>query len=754
MTEASGGGGDLHAHEPVIWDRLRQQRKEQAQAQAQAKADEITFDCSCRWDQLKQMDEDQFRLKLDSSDAYAVFFIRALIGDCGDQKALSKCVMIGTDQPGAKVPEALASLLNETSDDTFVGADLVARISLAVARRIRMVSGCDFTPRLDCYKAEGFSEGINARFISADFVVAKIDRQVPIDVSNGHATNCCPSHYYHFGWVDGTPQNDTWKKHGWREESDRTFTNDPTKPQRTNEIETFLGFPAFLRHEEANVIFALTPDSSGDAVVKPSGCPSLEMLYNLGIKPFAKSKSEEYSKRAEHIGDSAKGCIVLSIGVTDQRAAYFDPDRFKSVYGLFLTIDLECGKNCQEGDRQCSQGGFLQRIIDDLKGARYQFKYKTLQVLTGNILNQMEEQTTRLRKSDQMLRQLVTPLQSLSDALGKTQVDVQEIRAILYEPMEAIFALQLHIAKFFEQNGIIDNPDGTRTRISHQPSFYKSEDRLADARWVLAHVLATIRGEKVVHTSSDEALKSELSELCRCSKDKTSSFHQLAVTTLAFIDYVDTDGILAKTTVALESVKRRLFSPFKPDEALKAIEGDVIAALLPTDATINGLDAFSASDVAIPANINPFSTQGHLLRFISGVVSATYSESEGGCKKFMITCCAKGTTINRMDCAPWITPKIIPQLFKVLSRGIQMFWNGSRPLEENWGDHADPFVQLLKKLPPQYQQLGELNVSDRLTEIRIDKVSLINCIHEDDGISIKIDQLLIRYCREFYVGKV
>jgi len=595
--------------------------------------------------------------------------------------------------------------------------------------------------------------------MSADFVEAAVKdtRQITSNTPTTKSADdivCCPNEYYHFGW-DGREPPGTWNNHGWRAESERGFVNNPNAEKMSNEIETFLGFPAFYKHDEASAIFVLPPADGKEAVNSPTGCSSHEILFNQGIKPYVAMKQEEYSGRK---GEQSKGCIVLCLGVSDQRAAYFNPGSLRNAYGVFLTIDLECGvcELAENREKPCGNQDFLQKIVADLRGIQYEIKYQTLHVLTGKLLNTVEEQSTRLQKSDQMLRQLTTPLQVLSDSIGKTQAEVQEIRAILYEPMEAIFALQGRIAQYFAQNHVIENPDGSRTRISHQPGHYKSEGRIADAQWVLARILATIRGKEIFLASSKEALAYELSILCNAKNDKANPFHQLAVTMLAFIDYDDTYSTLLEAPVAaLNAVKQRLFQPFKPDEALAPIDGDVIAALLPTAADIYGLESFRAKDIAIPASINPFATQGHLLRFISGVVSATFNSD---CKTFRIICDDKGITIIRQDGRPWIASENISKLFKVLLREIYTFWNGTRPLEENWGDHADPFVRLLRRLPPQYQESENALISqDDSNSLKIQPGTpnngLFSCICQGKEISIKIDQLEIDYGEKFYVGK-
>jgi hypothetical protein len=724
-------------HEPPIWRELRAHIRNNS-------GKNVTLICGCSWDEIRSLKDDAFRDRVAESDAYAAFFVRALIGNPDDWPA-DNCITIepNGDSNVLSIPAALVPPMNVLTDEYFVGADLVARIALGVANRICNTTGCSFTPRLDCFTSSDGGNAQELRFLSADFLVAKVHSTLEID---GIANGCCPSHYHHFGWVDGKPPRESWINHGWRMKSDREFTNDPNAPKRNGEIETFLGFPAFFRHSEAQVIVAFP--TSGASRQTPS-CDSHRILSLQGIEPYLNLKEQEFNTRAKAI-DAKKGCIVLCLGVSDQRAAFFDPSKFNWAYGVFLTIDLELPGRNQFGNTECVDDEFLSTVIKDLEGMRFEIKYTTLQVLTGRLLNELDERNRSLEKSRQMLQQLNGPLKSLSDALGKTQAEAQEIRAILYEPMEAIFALVPRIAEFFEQNRRINNPDRSTTRISHQPSNYS----LADARWVLAHVLATFRGREILTKTSEDALAEEIDALSKASQDGASAFQQLSVTTLRLIDYAPPDSL--DPIKALERVKERLFSPFKPDNGLRAIEGDAIAALLPAEARITYAydeTTFRMSEV-IPEGLNPFATQGHLLRFISGVVSATFNASEGGCKRFVISADQDGLTIKREDMHPWVTAENISQLFKVLAREVSNFNKASRALEENWGDRAAPFVRLLRRLPPEYRS-DALKVSkdhdDQIYKIGLGRKVTLE--RTGDGVVITIEQLRISYDEVFYVGR-
>jgi hypothetical protein len=360
-------------------------------------------------------------------------------------------------------------------------------------------------------------------------------------------------------------------------------------------------------------------------------------------------------------------------------------------------------------------------------------------------MQRQETQARRLRRVNMMMQQLIKPLQVLSDALDKTQAEVQEIKAILYDPMEAIFALQPRISRYFEQNRVIENPDGSSVRISHQPAHYRNS-RENDARWVLAHMLAAVRGKEVIVFSSEEALAREISFYRRAKENSDSSFHHLASVVLGFIGCSCDEPDPIK---ALENFKYRLFSPFKPGNAQDIIYWDTISALMPVRAKIDGL---APDAVAIPVGTNPFATQAHLLQFISGVVSATFNSERNGCKGFAVSL-LDGSCLTRHEKMPWIVGSELEKLYRVLLREIKRLCDGSRSLDENWGDRTVPFVRLLRRLPPECYE-GVLKVADDESSFCLSsRECTVVCELKEDGIDMRIGALRLRYGLSFCVTR-
>lgn len=255
-------------------------------------------------------------------------------------------------------------------------------------------------------------------------------------------------------------------------------------------------------------------------------------------------------------------------------------------------------------------------------------------------IHRMLTRQAELEKNKQMMDLLIGPLNMLTDTLQQTQEKAQELRSILYEPAESIFGVQKAIASLFQDGGSIENPDGSSVKVCHKTDNY---DKLKDVRWVLAHALARFRGKQPEGKNAQEALEREAFGLQVASSDASHPFHHLSVAVARLIGYnknspqevVSAD--LTNSINYLANLKKRLFSPFKPDEALLAMDWPMLNSLLPSKVCLKHVCvnnniaknyAIDCDDLfVIVANSNPLATSGHLLSFLATTVAYAASNS-------------------------------------------------------------------------------------------------------------------------------
>jgi len=95
------------------------------------------------------------------------------------------------------------------------------------------------------------------------------------------------------------------------------------------------------------------------------------------------------------------------------------------------------------------------------------------------------------RKHEEMLNLLTKPLESLTDALNRTQEDTQRLRAILYNPTKGLFAAAPLVRDYFTQGHDL-RLGSVKWKVDHQPGDY--ENPFA-ACAVLAAVVCTVFGK-------------------------------------------------------------------------------------------------------------------------------------------------------------------------------------------------------------------------------------------------------------------
>lgn len=89
-------------------------------------------------------------------------------------------------------------------------------------------------------------------------------------------------------------------------------------------------------------------------------------------------------------------------------------------------------------------------------------------------LFQMAE-SSRLRKYEQMLSLLSTPLGNLTESIAEMQRDTQELRAVLYNPAETIFGSSFILRELFDEQSVIEVSPAIRFVTAHEPLRYSKD---------------------------------------------------------------------------------------------------------------------------------------------------------------------------------------------------------------------------------------------------------------------------------------
>lgn len=532
----------------------------------------LVLSCEHVWTQMVGMSHDAFRNALDQSAEYAVFFLRALVAE---QSPTDPNILILKNN-SITIPESylLAVASKKTDYERLAGADLVARISLEIAREI-WKSGIEAYPSTDQWTHPGCSDNSSCghiRFVSADFVVGVARVCYADDVENGVR----PIWY----WYDRTPP---FRSHGWCENiGGRKLTNNPYdsgRAQDGNSLQTFLGFPAFFQYDSANTIYYSIKTGSQSITNKGEVADELRRVYSetndisvrdildKAIEPYLEAKEEGFKKRAQ-----AKATLVLSLGIARQHKAYFDPKRFDSGYGVFITLDFESITVSKQ---------HLVNIKAILEQTRRRFQYKVLQVLVAKLLKNVEAQKQELevqnekeKRHGRVLAQIQQPLQSIVESLIGAQASVQRVNATLFAPQVSLFSVAPVVEKYFNDNEWVSFGDFSWESAHSEASIEPPQARNA----IAAIVLHTLGAEKGGISSAENLYGRMIEELARDSTggDPRNNLREVcknflnAKTTDELTELFFSEGAgLSKLEATLRErflrFKQVVFTPFKPD---------------------------------------------------------------------------------------------------------------------------------------------------------------------------------------------
>lgn len=131
------------------------------------------------------------------------------------------------------------------------------------------------------------------------------------------------------------------------------------------------------------------------------------------------------------------------------------------------------------------------------------------------------------KKHEEMLNLLTKPLESLTDALNRTQEDTQRLRAILYNPTKSLFAAAPLVRDYFTEGHHL-HLGSVSWEVSHEPDTY--ENPFA-ACAILAAVVRAIFGKVKTFSQAgdgDELWRSTLELLNQSQSDL--AFEQLTKT--------------------------------------------------------------------------------------------------------------------------------------------------------------------------------------------------------------------------------
>ncbi len=368
--------------------------------------------------------------------------------------------------------------------------------------------------------------------------------------------------------------------------------------------------------------------------------------------------------------------------------------------------------------RNCVSGGCLPEDLKALCDHFSELMYIAARDKANRELYKaLKDQSQSLNKYRQMFDLLTPPLRSLTEALAQTQTDTQELRAILYEPMDAIFECQPLIEELFDDSKSIS---GTTIKPKHNVEDYQPKD-CSDIQKVLALALSRFRG------NNSTILSEEIKFYLTAENNSTHTFHQLSLSLRSVIgiknwsDFNNKQNDFEFLKNMLRDLKMRMFTAYKPGEASKALQWALLKSFLPLDSnlkvTINPEALSEEEAYVVTQGANPLCTHGHLIQFILGVISAKTSsekkdlsmtlnlhdyQTKPADEVLMNTETIDAAAAKKIECIfqladPWIKPHGISDLTKMLERELTEKKEKIRRVG-GYGDFHRPFANFIRRL--------------------------------------------------------
>lgn len=403
--------------------------------------------------------------------------------------------------------------------------------------------------------------------------------------------------------------------------------------------------------------------------------------------------------------------------------------------------------------RNCTSGGCLP---EDLKALCDHFS-ELMYIAARDKANEelykaLTDQSRGLDKYRQMFDLLTTPLRSLTEALAQTQADTQELRAILYEPMDALIESRPLIAALFDETKMI-TVNKKKIKIQHQPLGYSD---FSEASLVLALALTRFRGNTKKRGLSI-SLKEEIETYKKMEDEKANSLHEVAKLLPKILGVTNWDTLNRmnesqnKTEIIniLDALKERFFTLYKPGQATTEIMWTQLVGYIALDLEIQVKFKFSreggneALEVESSFNpnehayifakgANPLSTQGHLIEFITGVINQHNVANKNAKINAEISLydCPEDTgkysqrvlygAAKRIECVfttsseRWIKKDGEEKLESIIEKELYNRENRLRNIAEH-GDFHRPFVKFISRLTDDYVDKMDFEFNDSIS---------------------------------------
>jgi hypothetical protein len=450
------------------------------------------------------------------------------------------------------------------------------------------------------------------------------------------------------------------------------------------------------------------------------------------------AQSSRYCNETPVNGDSSalwSICVACNI-LPDSRHVMSNDQMLNARCALFLTVSTEEDKFKE----------LAPHFVGQVKARLAQWNAEALYELFTAESDKVKVQMDELNKKAQMLELMQRPLRRISDALSTMHSDTQELRALMFEPEESLFASFSNIAPFFVEGSRLPiKLDGERQiDIRHSPGDYTEKELPI----VLACVLCAIFGElgKLEPLRRANLVLAVAAGALDDLSDRSAT-RELVETLKWLVGLLDRDGkpdplrslasLLSGPTddmvIALMYIKQALFSPFKAG----APTWDPIAfRLLARNAKLGSrvLNDRLNSPEQLKLPNSPIN-YASVLAFVRDIASALTTD---GRKVISLTwsilssgnrCEIEFNSDIPIDGTHGINRRHLADILKVVST-CPREW---RIQDANYGDTTRPFVYLANKI------LG-LGVSDdgqwaivNIDEFRSDEVFVIRQTNGQQG---------------------
>lgn len=294
----------------------------------------------------------------------------------------------------------------------------------------------------------------------------------------------------------------------------------------------------------------------GDVTVAPA------TTFSASHEDWGQRQAECYCKKASpnpgspQLWSVSVACNLLP----DFRGAISADQYLNACCALFLTV---------------STSHDLKQLAPYFVG---QTKARLAQWLAEDLYHLLQDRMDELQKQARMLELMSRPLRQISEALSTMQSDTQELRALMFEPEESLFASFAEIEPFFlEGNPLpIEMAGQDRITVRHTPGDYSQDElpivlacvlcaifgKLNDLKGLRRRQLILAKSAVVLDDASENAATRRLAEDLKCLIGLTDSSGTGPEPTLTLASVLSTASHDTRIT-ALARIKAALFSPFK-----------------------------------------------------------------------------------------------------------------------------------------------------------------------------------------------